>query len=322
MNRQVLDIPLAQIDFSDPLEHGIIPGSIEELKGSISKIGMIHPVLIKEGGKRKSYLTVCGARRLYASLCLGLDRVPAILAKDNLEEHEIVKIRILDNLGHRRLNLIEQSNLMLRLSRSKGIDTKEILEKYMPLLGYQKSLERFNILKGLKRLNDDLQETVIRHDLPFKTAYALSELKEDDQRALADMLSMAHLSTSALRRSIGDIKELAKIRCRSLSSILNDDEVRSLLEGDLDRVAKGKKLSSLIERMRYPKVHSVKEEISRKLLGVKTEGTDVMLKDLDEGSLILNAEFNSIDSLAESLELFLKDENKEVLKGVLRMLHE
>jgi ParB/RepB/Spo0J family partition protein len=77
--RRLEDIPLKQIEVGEGnvRQHQQMAG-IEELKVSIQKYGLIHPVILIQRGDKK-YELIVGQRRYYAFEALGRETIPAII---------------------------------------------------------------------------------------------------------------------------------------------------------------------------------------------------------------------------------------------------
>ena len=92
---------------------------LRELSESIKSSGLLQPILvskIKDGVNDGKYMIIAGERRYRASKMAGLTRVKAIVL--DLEEQEILKNAILENVQREDLNPIEEA-----LGYKKIIDT-------------------------------------------------------------------------------------------------------------------------------------------------------------------------------------------------------
>src|SRR5262249_8652875 len=76
---------------------------LEELKASISREGVLQPILVRERGGR--YELVAGERRLRAAQDLGLATVPAIAI--DVSDDRMLEIALIENIHRENLNPIE-----------------------------------------------------------------------------------------------------------------------------------------------------------------------------------------------------------------------
>ena len=93
-------------------------GNMEELKTTIQKYGMIHPIVVKDLGENISprYELIAGYRRFKAIESLGWTEIPITLLqpKDTLEQFDI---SMEENMKRKDLNPLEISHLLIQRKR-------------------------------------------------------------------------------------------------------------------------------------------------------------------------------------------------------------
>ena len=92
-------------------------GALRELADSISKHGVIMPIIVNKSGDR--YMIIAGERRFRASKIAGLDKVPVIIKTYN--ERQIKEISLIENLQREDLNPIEAATAMRSLMDEYGM---------------------------------------------------------------------------------------------------------------------------------------------------------------------------------------------------------
>jgi len=105
--------------------------SIRELAASIREFGIIQPILVTKvlkevpSGTDVEYVLIAGERRLLASKLLGLETIPAIIRKVDLER-ERLEMAIIENIQREDLNPIEVARAIARLQDEFRLTQREI----------------------------------------------------------------------------------------------------------------------------------------------------------------------------------------------------
>ncbi len=99
--------------------------SLKELSNSISEIGIIQPLTVREVGKNK-YQLISGERRFRASQMAGLTEVPAYIR--TADDQEMLEMALIENIQRRDLNAIEVALTYKRLLEECNL-TQEQLSK-------------------------------------------------------------------------------------------------------------------------------------------------------------------------------------------------
>ncbi len=97
--------------------------SLEELKASIKKSGVIEPVLVRPVA-HGTYELVAGERRLRASQAVGVTEIPAIIK--TLTDQEALELSLVENIQREDLNPIEEARGYGRLLDEFGYTQEAI----------------------------------------------------------------------------------------------------------------------------------------------------------------------------------------------------
>lgn len=101
------------------------PEALAELTDSISKHGVLQPILVRPliaGG----YQIVAGERRYRASLQAGLSEIPAIIRE--LDDKETMEIALIENLQRKDLTAIEEALGYDALMKNHSFTQEEVAE--------------------------------------------------------------------------------------------------------------------------------------------------------------------------------------------------
>src|SRR3989338_5558100 len=101
------------------------PESLEELKASIKKSGVIEPIVVRPVA-HGTYELVAGERRLRASQELGIKEVPAIVK--TLTDREALEFSLVENIQRENLNPLEEAKGYGRLVNEFGHTQEEVAD--------------------------------------------------------------------------------------------------------------------------------------------------------------------------------------------------
>lgn len=101
------------------------PTALNELSSSISKHGVIMPIIVNKSGDR--FMIIAGERRFRAAKLAGLTTIPAIVKTYN--ERQIKEISLIENLQREDLNPIEAANAMRSLMDDYGLTQEDLADR-------------------------------------------------------------------------------------------------------------------------------------------------------------------------------------------------
>jgi len=180
------EMPLAQIQPNPKQPRtDIDEESIAELADSISKVGLLQPIIVRPYGE--GYQIIAGERRWRASKMAGLERVPVrVLAADDTSSLEIA---LIENLQREDLNSIEEARGYRRLLTEYQMTQAELADKV--------SKSRSAITNALRLLDlpEEVQEMVYQGKLTAGHARAILSVPDEALRVkLATKLAEEGLS--------------------------------------------------------------------------------------------------------------------------------
>ena len=143
---------------------------LEELADSISKHGIVQPLIVKK--RRNYYEIVAGERRWRAAKSLGLKEVPVVI-KD-YSDKEIMEIALIENLQREDLNPIEEALAYQGLIEENKLTQDEVAEKV--------SKSRSTIANALRllKLDQRVQQMLIDDMLTTGHVRALITVTDPD----------------------------------------------------------------------------------------------------------------------------------------------
>jgi len=141
-------------------------GDLRELTASIKQVGVLEPLLVREGDN----LVVCGSRRLEAAKKAGLKEVPVLVRP--FTEQERVQAMVIENLQRRNLTPLEEAAAFRRL-QEHGLTQAQIAA--------QVGIGQGTVSKRLALLDlpESAQKAVKSGAIALEHANALTKLRDD-----------------------------------------------------------------------------------------------------------------------------------------------
>jgi ParB family chromosome partitioning protein len=147
------------------------PERLQQLASSISRSGMLQPVVVRRAGDR--YELIVGERRWRAARQAGLAAIPAVIADVSAEDR--LELAIVENVQRHDLNPIELATAYRALA-DRGATQDEI--------GKRVGSDRSSVANHLRllELSIDIQEDVEANRISMGHAKALLQLAEPERR--------------------------------------------------------------------------------------------------------------------------------------------
>ncbi len=180
------ELPIDQI-FPNPEQPrtSLDEGGIDELAASISKVGVLQPILVRPHAD--GYQIIAGERRWRASRAAGLERVPVRIISSSAAES--LELALIENLQRQDLNAIEEALGYRKLLTEYQMTQAELADKV--------SKSRSAITNALRLLDlpDKVQALVVDGRLSAGHARAVLSVPDEEKRlALAEKISNEGLS--------------------------------------------------------------------------------------------------------------------------------
>ena len=168
--------------------------ALKELADSISKHGVIMPIIVNKSGDR--YMIIAGERRFRASKLAGLSKVPVIVKTYN--ERQIKEISLIENLQREDLNPIEAATAMRSLMNDYGMTQEELADRI--------GKSRPAIANTLRLLNlaPEVIKLVANGNLSAGHARTLVSVPQIDQMKIAEKAIKEGFSVREIEKCVKD----------------------------------------------------------------------------------------------------------------------
>jgi len=201
----------------------ISEATLEELKTSIKRQGVIEPVIVRPVA-HGTYELVAGERRWRATRALGIPEIPAMIK--TLSDKEALEYSLIENIQRENLNPLEEAKGYARLLEEFGYTQEDIAAA----VGKDR-VTIANILRLLK-LPDELQHALREGALTLGHAKVLLGVENRTiQVELARRAIKDHLNVRQLEALVGVSVPSKRRRARRTDPQLQgfEDELRRVL---------------------------------------------------------------------------------------------
>ena len=198
--------------------------TLEELSKSIKAQGVLQPILARKKAS-KGYEIVVGERRWRAAQLAGLKTIPTIVKE--LNNDEVAKIALIENLQREDLNAMDQARGLQRLQIEFNLSQQDLASS----VGKSRSTVA-NLLR-LTKLSSVAQELLESGRIEMGHARALLTIEESLQKALAEEIASKQLSVREVERLVarqgGAHKQKQTQRKRDPNTIKLEKEISDAL---------------------------------------------------------------------------------------------
>jgi ParB family chromosome partitioning protein len=291
-------ISAVDIDTEDLTFRITTRSDIEDLLGSIQKIGLIQPpVLIANSS---GYTIVCGFRRIAACRKLGWARITARVFEKNVDRFKTAQLSIADNALQRSLNLVETSRA-LKLLDDFSPDNQQRREA-TEALGLPVSRSVVPAIKKICRLPLPVQEGILRETINLSMALELGGLQPATAGDLTRLFDQLKVGLNKQRELLLLLKEIAEREDTAIPQLIAEKPLQEILKtAEMDRALKRKKVRSYLRRRRFPAITKAETDY-HKWVGQLKLGNNIHLippKDFEGNTFSMTLRFNNRQGLSD-----------------------
>lgn len=255
LSSQTISIEVIQLSATQPRRY-FDPQKLQQLTESISKHGILEPLLVRPAAEEGVYELVAGERRFRAAKAAGLDAVPVTIRE--LSDEESLQLALVENLQREDLNPVEETEGILQLLglrlKIKAVD----VSASVPALLYRMRNETIgnsnqNVLISLEaeavqavftelatiswesftttrlpllNLPPDVLEALRSGKIAYTKAQVVARIKNEDQRnQILDEAIVQELSLTKIKEKISSLESAdgkSKLPSPSLKGQIKD----------------------------------------------------------------------------------------------------
>jgi len=167
----------------------IEPEAMEALIESISRNGILQPIVVRKAGKK--YELVAGERRWRAAQHLGLTAIPAVVR--DVPDDQMLELALVENIQRSDLNPIEKAKAFSQLIREYNLTQAQAADRV--------GMDRSSVANFIRLLDlpSGIQSLVSRETLTMGHARALLGCRSQrQQKEIAERIQKDDLSVRAV----------------------------------------------------------------------------------------------------------------------------
>jgi hypothetical protein len=286
LNSRPMRVSLSDIDMSPGPFCMSFRFSLERLKASIERYGLVNPPYLV---KYSSFTVIAGYRRLLAVSELGWNDIPCRILPADIPPHEALLFNLYDNMTARQFNPVEKGMVLRRLARY--LTKAEILRNYMPMLELPSNLHTLKLYQSLEDMDEMIRVSVAMERLSMRVLEVIQVLSADDQRKINQLFNSLKWSFNLQWQTALWIMEIADREGRSVQEVIEDEHIARIVKnGNMNGPQKVRAIVMALRKRRFPTIieseRSFKKGVSSLALPSKVrvipppffEGTDYKLE--------------------------------------------
>ncbi|MHA2277979.1 MAG: ParB/RepB/Spo0J family partition protein [Candidatus Kariarchaeaceae archaeon] len=292
------------------------------VKESISKVGLINPVILKKSRDAdETYSVICGYERIMACQKLGQVCVEAKV-EDGLSDEEILSLVLHDNLSSRGFNEIEKG-IVLKKFLDIGYSYDRLMSEIAPLIEIPPNKNIINKYISMLRLDSEIKQAVARGELELERAFLLITLDDTERDDVYRLLFRESITnTNEAKETIRNLLDLKLIKQLEIDELLSSSEISHIVsDSKSNKRQKGEKICRLIKSMRYPSISMKEDEFDKSCRAMRLDN-DVRINhsryfEGDEIRITLKA--SNEEKLGNNLELLLLNIRNGTFKKIFSL---
>lgn len=234
--------------------------SIERLKLSLKKIGLINPPLVSL--RNDHFILVSGWKRVLACSQISLSSFPVFVV-DEGDDLKTFLIAFYENLATREFSLLEKAEILSKL-KEFGEAERNILAYYTPLLNIPQTLYHLDMFMSFSQFEPELKRFIHEKQIRFASLEVLAGFNPSERKLLLPFL--LPLGQNKQKEVLENLREISLRNDISIEKILNSEEILKVVESEnLSPLQKANRIRLLLNRKRYPHLYSWKEAFDSSL---------------------------------------------------------
>ena len=251
--RTLKTIPLDKIDLEDTQFLITFLPDLESLVASVQRVGLLEPLLVRKRDDGR-YQLICGFKRAEALRLIAVPEVEAfVYPQGALDDIQALLLQMGHNIV-RPLNLVEKAQALGKLL-AFGCPEREVIDRYLSLLGLQPSIRILKQVTGLMGLEQGLQEYLVRKNLSLSTSTLFLHLDKEGQEAILPLLDALGPGENRVKEIIAYLREISLRDGVSIAALISKKEIGELIDDqETSRPQRLEHLRRVLKEMRFPRL--------------------------------------------------------------------
>ena len=312
-------VSIETIDIDDHLTSFSFDIPPISLKQSIEEIGVIHPVTLVPLGK--SFRIVCGHKRIKIVSQLKIKEIPARILSPAPDEEAMLMLNLSENQFLHQYSDIEKGLILSKLCKVK-IPEIRIIEKYMPMLGLEKSKKLLDDYLSTNQLTTGLKTLLHEMNVPLRTFSVFFNWNAKSAMAAERFFSALRPGVNKWRDLLEWVEEISTRDEITPLDLFELPELQSVLnQNDLAPNVRYDRIRQILHSRRYPVLSDLRVRLARSLDALKLDDkTKVHVQDSFESDEIrIEMKFRTRDEFVNQLEKLVRASDSEALDELIRI---
>jgi hypothetical protein len=310
-------VSIDNINIDDKLTSFSFDASADSLKQSIKELGIIHPVTLVQAANR--FRIICGHKRIQIVSQLKINAVPARIFEPTLSEESMLMLNLSENQFLHHYSDIEKGFILSKLCIVK-IPEIRIIEKYMPMLGLEKSKKLLDDHLSSNLFTMGLKMLLHEMNVPLRIYSIFSNWDAESSGAAESFFSVLRPGVNKWRDLLEWVDEISIRDGISPSNIFNLPELKSILnQNDLAPNVRYDRIRKIFHSKRYPVLSDLRVRLARSIDALKLDDkTKVLVQDSFESDEIrIEMNFRTKEEFVTQLEKLVRASDSEALEELI-----
>ena len=312
-------VPIKSIDVDDQLTNFSWGVPADSLQQSIEEVGVIHPVTLVPLGK--SFRIVCGHKRIKIVSQLKIKEIPARILSPAPDEEAMLMLNLSENQFLHQYSDIEKGLILSKLYTVK-IPEIRIIEKYMPMLGLEKSKKLLDDYLSTNQLTTGLKTLLHEMNVPLRTFSVFFNWNAKSAMAAERFFSALRPGVNKWRDLLEWIDEISTRDEITPLDLFELPELQSVLnQNDLAPNVRYDRIRQILHSRRYPILSDLRVRLARSLDALKLDDkTKVHVQDSFESDEIrIEMKFRTREEFVNQVEKLVRASDSEALDELIRI---
>ncbi len=314
-------IRLEDIDIENDSFRMSFQPDLTRLTASMLATGLINPIILRG---RAPFHIISGYRRVLAARSLGWVAIDArVYAEKDIDDKTALRITFYENLGTRAFNLIEAAHVAIGFSLKGNINSEEVRQTILPLMGIQSGNKVFQQLLSLAQLSADWKSFVVQKGIALPNAAKVARFTHEEQKLLYRVFSVLKLGHNKMSQCLDMIEDIRKREQGSIKALLGSDAFTSVLNHEtLNTSEKTMLFRRALHAKRYPEFSRTQKHFHqlRKTLALPREISLEPPPFFEGNRLTISSSFRSTQELRSIAAALQAAADSEALSKMLEML--
>ena len=312
-------VPIKSINVDDQLTNFSWGVPADSLQQSIEEVGVIHPVTLAPVGN--GFRIVCGHKRIKIVSQLKIKEIPARILSPAPDEEAMLMLNLSENQFLHQYSDIEKGLILSKLYTVK-IPEIRIIEKYMPMLGLEKSKKLLDDYLSTNQLTTGLKTLLHEMNVPVRIFSVLFNWNTESAIAAERFFSVLRPGVNKWRDLLEWIEEISTRDEITPLDLFELPELQSVLnQNDLAPNVRYDRIRQILHSRRYPILSDLRVRLARSLDALKLDDkTKVHVQESFESDEIrIEMKFRTRDEFVNQLEKLVRASDSEALDELIRI---